>query len=150
MAHESGHSKHALTGAKSKRPKNDPPSPNSSPNSVLDSILEEVCGLQPFMSATNMKLNQIEGKLAIMEGTNRPPLPYASRRAAQIDSAPDYFAVLYDASHDSGQTKIQSVFGRSIPTSCLKLLQPRTPILPLNYPRAILHRHIMLSAPPPS
>ena len=53
---------------KTKRAKNDPPSPiMSSQNPVLDAILDELKGLKPFMVSTTAKLQQIEDRWLSME-----------------------------------------------------------------------------------
>ena len=61
-------SKPTSSSNKSKRAKNDPPSPVlSSQNPVLDAILDEVKSLKPFMVSTNEKLQQIEDRWLTME-----------------------------------------------------------------------------------
>lgn len=57
-----------FSGKKPKRAKNDPPSPIlSSHNPVLDTILDEVRGLNSFMSTTKEKLQQIEDRWITLE-----------------------------------------------------------------------------------
>lgn len=69
MANDIHSARSSSSATKPKRQKNDPPSPIlSSQNRVLDSILDEVRGLQPFMSSTNDKLQQIEERWIVMEG----------------------------------------------------------------------------------